>query len=845
MRNFVLILLTAISWIPFATTQGQTLTLSMPDTTVAPGKTIDVPISCQGFDEIVSMQFSISWDTSVIVYQSTEKGELDNVAVGDFQASSGELRVSWFDVEGQGQTLPDGTVITYLQFLARGAEGSSSPVDFVDSPLPIQIYRAGENPGEFIEVEFDPVHGQVTIASPPSISVAENVTQISCAGAANGSIDLNIQYDNEFSVSWTGPDFSSSATSVSNLAPGTYELSITGSGAELLYASSIAISEPEPLSLTDLSTEAAACDTGLGRAIVTPTGGITPYTYDIGNGPGDSGQLNDLSPGAYDLVLTDANGCTTSTSFTIEAPEVPEADLGPDRIICPGETTTLSPGSFETYSWSTGSTSSLIALDQPGIYSVTVTNALGCEASDEILVEISSDLPEVDLGPNIQLCAGEVTTLDAGTYSSYFWSTGENTQSIQVSEPGFYQLTVTNASGCEGKGSVQVEAGGEISAPDLGSNQEICPGESVTLSAGSYATYSWSNGATTESIVVDEAGTYQLTVTNAGGCEASGSVEVSINGAPINLDLGPAMQICPGETTMLNAGNFSTYRWSTGSTTSSILVEEPGTYAITVTNDSGCEAADSVKINSSEAAQLLVDNDFLDLCPGDSIQLLISGAETYTWIDTSGSLSALDVAAPFAQPDTTAGYRVIGSNACGSDTVDLEVYVYQVMAMAGPDTCIAPGTEAQIMAFGGARYFWEDNRFPVSDPTSQMPTVSPDDSTTYVVAITDFQGCTVRDSVTVLVANNPEDVITAVNMITPNGDEKNDVLYFPNIEKFGQNSLKIFNRWGNLVYQKVNYQSDDERFDGTYNGQPLPPGTYYYMISFRSGEIKQKLTILR
>lgn len=845
MRNFVFILLTAISWLPFATTQGQTLTLSLPDTTVAPGKTIDVPISCRGFDEIVSMQFSISWDTAVVVYQSSIKGGLDNVAVGDFQAGSGELRVSWFDVEGQGQTLPDGTVITYLQFLARGAEGSSTPVEFVDSPLPIQVYRAGENPGEFIEVEFDPEQGQITIANPPSISVAENVTQVSCAGAADGSIDLSIQYDNEFSVSWTGPDFSSSATSISNLAPGTYELNITGTGEELLYASSIAISEPAPLSLADLSTQSAACTTGLGSATVNPTGGLSPYTYDIGNGPGDSSQLNELSPGNYDLVLTDANGCTTSTSFTIGEPEIPEADLGPDRIICPGETTTLSPGSFETYSWSTGSTSSLIALDQAGMYSVTVTDALGCEASDEILIEVSSDLPEVDLGPNIQLCTEEVATLDAGTFNSYSWSTGETTQTIQVSEPGFYQLTVTNASGCEGKGGVQVEAGGEISAPDLGPDQEICPGESVTLSAGTYTTYSWSNGATTESIEVSEAGTYQLTVTNAGGCEATGSIAISASGAPIALDLGPTQQICPGETTMLNAGNFSTYRWSNGSTASSIQVEEPGTYAITVTNEVGCEAADSVSITSGEAVQLLIDNDFLDLCPGDSIQLLISGAETYTWTDTSGSLSALDVAAPFARPDTTAGYRVIGSSACGSDTVDLEVFVYQVMAMAGPDTCIAPGTEAQIMAFGGARYFWEDNRFPVSDPTSQMPTVSPDDSTTYVVAITDFQGCTVRDSVTVLVANNPEDAITPVNMITPNGDEKNDVLYFPNIEKFGQNSLKVFNRWGNLVYQKVNYQSDDERFDGTYNGQPLPPGTYYYMISFRTGEIKQKLTILR
>jgi gliding motility-associated-like protein len=82
-------------------------------------------------------------------------------------------------------------------------------------------------------------------------------------------------------------------------------------------------------------------------------------------------------------------------------------------------------------------------------------------------------------------------------------------------------------------------------------------------------------------------------------------------------------------------------------------------------------------------------------------------------------------------------------------------------------------------------------------------------------------------------------------MITPNGDGKNDILEFQGASKFGQNTLKIYNRWGDLVYQKLNYQLDDERFDGTRNGSPLPAANYYYILSFRSGEIKQTLTIVR
>jgi gliding motility-associated-like protein len=121
----------------------------------------------------------------------------------------------------------------------------------------------------------------------------------------------------------------------------------------------------------------------------------------------------------------------------------------------------------------------------------------------------------------------------------------------------------------------------------------------------------------------------------------------------------------------------------------------------------------------------------------------------------------------------------------------------------------------------------------------------PEDSTTYFVSITDINGCVTEDQVTVLVANNPVETILAVNLITPNEDGLNDVLDFGSIEKYGSNSLKVYNRWGNLVYQKLNYQSDESRFDGTYKGKPLPAGNYFYVLSFRQGSVKQTLTLIR
>ena len=97
----------------------------------------------------------------------------------------------------------------------------------------------------------------------------------------------------------------------------------------------------------------------------------------------------------------------------------------------------------------------------------------------------------------------------------------------------------------------------------------------------------------------------------------------------------------------------------------------------------------------------------------------------------------------------------------------------------------------------------------------------------------------------VLLASDPTETIRRINLISPNGDGMNDELEFQGVEKFGPNKLEVYNRWGSLVYQKVNYQLDEDRFDGTKNGNRLPAGNYYYVLSFTTGDVRQKLLIVR
>ena len=134
------------------------------------------------------------------------------------------------------------------------------------------------------------------------------------------------------------------------------------------------------------------------------------------------------------------------TSFQSVKKALPTLEILGDTTICPGENTFLDVGTFDTYLWNTGATTSSINVNTPGTFAVTVTEAGGCPGSDAItVVELSQ--PSVSIGGNFGFCPGASTTLDAGIFDTYLWNTGETTQNILVNTPGNYAVTVTNADG--------------------------------------------------------------------------------------------------------------------------------------------------------------------------------------------------------------------------------------------------------------------------------------------------------------------------------------------------------------------------------------------------------------
>jgi gliding motility-associated-like protein len=199
----------------------------------------------------------------------------------------------------------------------------------------------------------------------------------------------------------------------------------------------------------------------------------------------------------------------------------PPLDLGPDQDICEGETVILD--ATYTGTWNTGDTGSTLEVGTTGWYVFTLSQS-GCSSSDSAFVEVWT-IPENILPSQINLCEGEEVVLDAG--QAGLWSTGENSASISVDTPGYYDVILTNGP-CQALYGTQVDM---ILQPvvDLGADIDQCYGEPVWLDAAAdqNTQYLWNTGDTVSVILADTAGFYTVIASNSCG-SVSDTVEVRL-----------------------------------------------------------------------------------------------------------------------------------------------------------------------------------------------------------------------------------------------------------------------------------------------------------------------------
>lgn len=451
--------------------------------------------------------------------------------------------------------------------------------------------------------------------------------------------------------------------------------------------------------------------------------------------------------GTYSVTPTAAGFCPSSTSVSVNVLPNPVVTINGNSSICQGASAVLSTSSpFSQYSWSGGQTSATISVSNSGNYSVTVTNASGCTATSNFNLTVQPNpIPVIAGDPDF--CLGSSSTLTVpSAYTSYQWSTGSNTSSTNVSLPGTYTVTVTDANGCTGIDN-QLIVVFNNPLPFISGVTSICQGANANLIANPTGlNYQWSNGSTATSIQPGVAGTYTLTVTDANGCSGTTSQQVNLNNLPVPVITGN-LSACQGSNSTLGInGSFSGYQWSNGSTTGTIVVNASGTYQVTVTDANGCTGSASATFTALPFSNPVISGP-TGFCSGTSAVLSLNNTYvTYAWSNGSSA------SAPTITQGGNYTVTVTAANGCTGTAA------YAISAWPLPNTqingtfTVCQGSTANLTANpAGMNYLWSNG--------STSGSIQPTSGGVYTLTVTDINGCSNSTSQQVSVNANPIPVI--------------------------------------------------------------------------------------
>lgn len=335
-------------------------------------------------------------------------------------------------------------------------------------------------------------------------------------------------------------------------------------------------------SVVDLGPDQSIC---LGQTIILDPGlGVTGIWQD----GSEQETYTVLLPGIYTVMIEGACGAQMDEIVITESESI-ELNLPPEYEVCDGNSVQIGitdNPEFE-YEWIGGANTSEISVNEPGVYTLTAT-LVGTSCTSEASTTVSIiDSPLLMLNGTTQFCEGNSATLIAdGDPGDYSWNTGVDGNILEVTLPGTYTVTLTNAQGCISSGSVTVTS---LNQPEviIEGPSFICDDETVIISAvGDAGELLWEDGSVQVQRTISEAGVYSVSLTNSAGCSALSTIQISFLQAPIiQVD---DVDFCIGTTLELTVqspnGNVS---WPGLSSSASAAIGQEGDYEVVATNSCG------------------------------------------------------------------------------------------------------------------------------------------------------------------------------------------------------------------------------------------------------------------
>ncbi|MFN5417369.1 MAG: T9SS type A sorting domain-containing protein [Flavobacteriia bacterium] len=361
----------------------------------------------------------------------------------------------------------------------------------------------------------------------PIVSISTSGSTTFCEGS---SVTLSASPSNSYL--WSD---GSTNQDLNVISSGSYFVQITdANGCTATSATETVVVNPLPIASISASGSTTFCE---GSSVTLSASPANSYLWSDGSTNQD---LNVISSGSYFVQITDANGCSaTSSTETVVVNPLPIASISTSgsTTFCEGSSVTLSASPANSYLWSDGSTNQDLNVISSGSYFVQITDGNGCSAISSTETVVVNPLPiaSISTSGSATFCEGASVTLSASPANSYLWSDGSTNQDLNVISSGSYFVQITDANGCSATSASETVVVNllPISYISTSGGTTFCEGSSVTLSASPANSYLWSDGSTNQDLSVMISGSYFVQITDGNGCSATSSTEtVVVNPLP-------------------------------------------------------------------------------------------------------------------------------------------------------------------------------------------------------------------------------------------------------------------------------------------------------------------------
>ena len=660
-------------------------------------------------------------------------------------------------------------------------------------------------------------------------------------------------------------------------------ISITTPKADFALSDSISECPPFFVTFTNLSANYTSLLWDFGDGNSSPSVNPTHFYY---------------LPGTYIVKLraTGPGGCFDEKFATIVV-KGPNGILSYTNIIgCDSVTTNFKASAQDSliFTWDFGDGGIVKTTDSSISYTYTnsgfylprliLEDKNGCQVpiagTDTVMIlSVKSNFNSL---PNTLCEEGNISFIDSSIsndlITNWQWNFGDSSTSLQqnpthnYSSRGLYdiRLVASTSFGCidtaTKSGYIKIAAKPEI---DISGNNTGCKLDPLTFNGiflqpdTSIVTWQWDfrNGQTSsvqnppsQTYLTSGNYTVNAVATNSSGCKDTAIKAITINPLPVT-NAGNDVSLCLGSSVQLQVTGANTYQWLTPTIFLSCtncanpFTSTPNniTYIVKGTNGFGCSALDSINITVKKPFNVTIIPQADSICLGESTHLNASYAENYIWTPAS-SLNNAFIRDPIANPGTNTIYKVLAfdSSNCFKDSAFVNISVFNYPTVnAGADKIIRAGTSITLTpTYSSDVISW------LWSPASGLnctnciaPVATPGGTTTYTLKVQNKGACSAEDQVTIVVTCDNENIFIP-NTFSPNGDGINDV-FFPRGTGINMiRGMKIFNRWGQVVFERSNFYANDPAsgWDGLVGGKQVSSDVYIFVIDVicNNGEVITK-----